>query len=190
MPIDTPSDPSLAEESASPLGNTDQMMIVVYEELRAIAARRLQQERSDHTLQPTSLVHEVYLRLSEDSSLQWSDRTHFLAIAAKCVRQVLISHARIKQAEKRGGGALQITLHEGLRVSNSSESAVDVLVLEELLNELGSLNERQMRVVELRYYGGMTVPEAAQILGVSARTVDCDWAFARAWLAERLFPVE
>ena len=178
------------EDSTQPVSeDTDQLMSVIYEELRSIAARLLDQERADHTLQPTALVHEVYLRLSESSSLQWTDRSHFLAIAARCARRVLVSHARKKLAVKRGSGTLHLTLHEGVIQDKSPMHVVDVLSLEEVLKELGDLDERQMRVVELRYYGGLTISEVAQVLDVSARTVDADWAVARAWLAERLLPV-
>ena len=168
-------------------GTTDQLMAIVYEELHAISSRLLRQEHSAYTLQPTALVHEVYLRLAENPNVIWSDRTHFLSIAARCVRQVLVGHARKRLTLKRGRDWGRLTLYEGALGNNDAMPPIDVLALEEALEELGKLDERQLRVVELRFYGGVTVSEAANIIGVSARTVDCDWAVARAWLAERLF---
>jgi len=174
-----------------PISETDKLMLVVYEELRSIAAHHLQKERSDHTLQPTALVHEVYLRLSESASLQWTDQSHFLAIAARCVRQILVNHARSKHALKRGGDALKLTLIEGaIPILDAQNHNIDVLELEEALKKLGVLDERQMRVVELRYFGGLTVQEVARVLEVSPRTVEGDWAVARAWLSQQLYPAE
>lgn len=167
-------------------GNPDaaeRLMPLVYDELRRLASSFMRRERSDHTLQPTALVHEAYMRLVDQRSVEWRDRSHFLAIAAQAMRRILVDHARRRGAEKRGGGN-RVTLQESMAVSEGQE--VDVLALEEALHELETLDERQVRVVELRFFGGLTVEETAEALGVSAPTVVRDWRHAKAWLRRRL----
>lgn len=154
-----------------------------YEALRGLAAAYLHTERRDHTLQPTALVHEAYLKLASGSS-DWRSQTHFQAIAANAMRQILVDHARARNTQKRGGDWLRVTLsHEAAATPGAD---VDLLALDEALNKLAELDERKARVVELRFFGGMTCAEAAEEVGVSPKTAEADWYFARAWLRERL----
>ena len=176
---------SLVRASAS--GDpTDRERLVeaIYEDLRRIASRQLGSERADHTLDPTALVHEAYLRLINQTTTEWNDRLHFYAIASRLIRRVLVDHARERHALKRGGQArpLSIEHHEPAARGND----VDLIVLDEALEDLARLSERQSQVVELRYFGGMTVPEVASALDISERTVDREWQAARAWLSHRL----
>lgn len=176
----------LRECGAGSPGAVDRLMPLVYDQLRALAAGALANERSGHTLQPTALAHEAYMRLVGEQQVAWQDRAHFLAIAARCVRQILINHANARGAAKRGGGARRITLANSSFCDVGGTAPVDALALEEMLDNLAALHERQARVVELRFYGGLSVREASQVLGVSERTVESDWRFARAWLLSRL----
>lgn len=161
-----------------------QLMATVYDELRALAHRRLQQERPGHTLQSTALAHEVYLKLVDRDDIDWRDRARFFAVAAQSIRRILIDHARGKKRLKRGGGYERIPLDATI-IANTTEE-VDVEALDEALNELAQLNERQAQIVEQRFFGGLTNREVAEVLGVSLRTVEGEWAMARAWLRERL----
>jgi RNA polymerase sigma-70 factor, ECF subfamily len=145
------------------------LMPLVHDELRRVAAAYLAQERVNHTLQPTALVHEAYLKLVNQSRVQWKDRAHFLAIAATVIRRILIDHARRRRAGKRGSGQ-RLTLQFDADVSTTSQE-LDLVDLEDTLNRLAQLNERQAKVVELRYFGGLDIDEAAEVLGVSPRTV-------------------
>lgn len=160
------------------------LLPLVYEELRAIAGELFQDQPPDHTLQPTALVHEVYVRLVNHQQTEWIDRAHFLAVAAKAMRNLLIDHARKRKAAKRGSGGERLTLDAVL--DSAAERSIDLLALDEALETLGRLHERQARVVELRFFGGLTVPGAAQVLEVSPATVDNDWRMARAWLTRWL----
>jgi len=159
----------------------------VYEELRGLARRYMSRERASHTLQPTALVHEAYLRLVDQSRVDWQGRTHFFAMGARMMRRVLIDHARGRRRAKRGGDWLEVSWAEELFASPqgllSSEQLID---LDRAIDALTALDERQARIVELRYFAGMTVEEVAQFLGVSKRTVESDWAAARDWLKQRL----
>jgi RNA polymerase sigma factor (TIGR02999 family) len=157
----------------------------LYGELRALAGDFLRRERSDHTLQPTALVHEAWIRLSAEAGSPWDNRARFFAIAAQAMRRILIDHARRKQADKRGGGAQRITLVTDITPPLDSAD-VDLLALDEALDRLAALDERQARVVELRFFAGLTVDEVAEALDVSARTVAGDWRLARAWLSREL----
>ena len=161
----------------------NELLQLVYDELRAMAGHFMQAERRDHTLQPTALVHEAYMRLIEQD-VDWKDRAHFLAIGAQAIRRVLIDHGRRQKAQKRGGDAQRVTLDESVAFAGSRE--VDVLALDEALDRLTELNPRQSRVVELRFFGGLTGPQVAEVLGVSRTTVADDWAVARAWLSREL----
>ena len=159
----------------------------VYDELRGLAHRYMGRERTNHTLQPTALVHEAYLRLVDQSRVEWQGRTHFFAMGAKMMRRVLIDHARGRGRAKRGGEWLQISWAEELFANPKGLlSSAQMIDLDRAIEELTALDERQARVVELRYFAGMTVEEVAQFLGVSKRTVESDWAAAREWLKERL----
>jgi RNA polymerase sigma factor (TIGR02999 family) len=162
----------------------DRLFELVYDELHALAERHMSHERRDHTLQATALVHEAYLRLVDEARVGWSSRAHFLAVASEVVRRVLVDHARRRGRAKRGGGRHRIRLTEDLTISTGSDT--DVLVLDEALNELGQLDDRQSKVVQLRYFGGLTIEQTAQVLGTSVDVVKTDWRAARAWLGRRL----
>jgi RNA polymerase sigma factor (TIGR02999 family) len=155
----------------------------LYPELRRLAAALMRRERQNHTLQPTALVGEAFLRLVDQSSIDWRDRTHFLGIAARVMRQVLVDHARRHGAVKRGAGVQLITLDENV---SGSAGPVELLLVNDALDRFALLDERGARVVEMRVFGGLTMDEIAGALGVSKRTVDSDWAMARMWLAREL----
>jgi RNA polymerase sigma factor (TIGR02999 family) len=178
-----PSRPVGAEPDGGRDGGIDELIPLVYDELRALAAKRLARERADHTLRPTALVHEAYARLAE-GKMQFVDRAHFFALAARTMRRVLVDHARGKQREKRGGGAARVTLTEG--VASSDPMSFDVLALDEALTVLAEVDKRKADVVELHYFGGLTYTDIAASVGISEATVDRDLRLARAWLAERL----
>jgi RNA polymerase sigma factor (TIGR02999 family) len=159
-------------------------MPLVYDRLRQLARRHLARERAGHTLQPTALVHEAYLRLAGHHRIQWQDRGHFLALAATTMRRVLVSHARGRLAEKRGGGGAALSLDDV--PAPAVERAEELVALDDALEALAAFDPRQARVVELRYFGGLTVEETAAALGVSPATVKLDWSLARAWLRREL----
>ncbi len=169
---------------ASVEGLASKLFPLVYDQLKAVAESYFRRQPADHTLQPTAVVHEAYLRLVDQPHAKWNSRAHFLAVAAKAMRHILIDHARRRQAARRGGDCEQRTLMESL--TPAPESAVDLLVLDEALTRLGQLSERMARVVELRYFGGLTVEEVARVIGVSKRTIEGDWETARVWLAREL----
>lgn len=154
---------------------------VVHEKLKAIAARYMKQERRDHTLQATALLNEAYVRLFDHTKLGWEGKAHFVAIAAETMRRILVDHARRHAAAKRGGGWDRVPLDEELAESGG-ETKVDLIAIDEALEELKKLNSRQARVIELRFFGGLSIKETAYTLGVSERTVNNDWDFARLWL--------
>lgn len=160
------------------------LLPMIYDELRVIASGYLRQERMNHTLQPTALVHEAYARLADQSSMPWSDAAHFRAIAARVMRQVLVDHARKHDALKRGGRFVRVTLAD--QATPISELDLDVLELDDAMQALHHLHERRARVVELIFFGGMTHAEAARVLSISPKTVENDWYVARAWLGQRL----
>lgn len=174
----------LREWGAGDPGAPDLLMPLVYDRLRQLARRHLARERAGHTLQPTALVHETYLRLAGHHRIHWQDRGHFLALAATTMRRVLVSHARARLAEKRGGGGSAASL-EDVR-EPAAERAEELVALDDALGALAGLDDRQARVVELRYFGGLTVEETAAVLGVSPATVKLDWSLARAWLRREL----
>jgi RNA polymerase sigma factor (TIGR02999 family) len=162
----------------------DDVLPRVYEELRRIAARHLRAERSGHTLQPTALVNEAYMRLVDQTRVDWQGRTHFYAVAAGAMRRILIDHARGRRRLKRGGAAQRVTFSEDLPVPAAFDA--DVLDVHEALERLAAIDERQARIVELRYFGGLGVDEVAEVLGVSKRTVEAEWTHAKAWLRRAL----
>ncbi len=164
----------------------DELLPLVYNELRRLAQARLRQEPHGHTLQATALVHEAYVRLVDFDRLTLSDRAHFFAVAARVLRQVLVDHARRKRSDKRGGGATRITLGGVSAAAPSKALDVDVIDLDSALEELAALDERLARVVELKFFVGMTLDETAEALQVSHATVERDWAVAKAWLFRRL----
>jgi RNA polymerase sigma factor (TIGR02999 family) len=164
------------------------LLPLLYEELRNLARYHLQRQRSNHTLQSTALVHEVYLRLAGQRSLKIENRSHFLAIAAQVMRWVLVDYERHRAAAKRGGNATRLTLSDG--VAKPQRSDVDLLVLDEALNRLAKLDSQQSRIVELRYFGGLSIEDTSEFLGISAATVKRSWASARAWLLREMSPGE
>ena len=164
-------------------GAEDALVSLVYAELHALASAHMRRERDDHTLQPTALVHEAYMRLMGGSEVPWQGRAHFFGLMSRVMRRILVEHARRKGAVKREGGA-RVTLDEGLAAAPAD--SFDVLALDEALGKLAALAERPARVVELRFFGGLDVDETAEVLGVSPATVKRDWAFARAFLQREI----
>lgn len=162
----------------------DALLAALYDDLHRLAQKHLRSERPDHTLQPTALVHEAYLRLVDQRSTTWTDRLHFFAVASRVIRRILVDHARADLALKRGGGRTRIPLDDV--DLGGGERELDMLALDEALEELTALDAQQAQVVELRFFGGLTVPEVATVLSTSPRTVDRDWQCARAWLYCRL----
>jgi RNA polymerase sigma factor (TIGR02999 family) len=162
----------------------DRLVPLVYAELRRRARAQLARERGAHTLQPTALVHEAFLRLVDQRGARWQNRAQFYAVAAQVMRRILVDHARARAAAKRGGDAVRVAL-EAVEESGASPE-VDILALHQTLERLAAQDERQARVVELRYFGGLSVEETAEVLGVAEITVKRDWAMARAWLYREL----
>jgi RNA polymerase sigma-70 factor, ECF subfamily len=167
----------------------ERLIPMVYRELRAIAARQLQGERDGHTLQPTALVHEAFLKLQGLNGIRWQDRTHFFAFSSRVMRRILVDHARGRLAAKRGAEALHVGLTEGWESAvEPSLSPAELIDLDRALDRLAEEDPRLARLVELRFFGGLSVEEAAEALECSPRTVKRDWAFARSWLLNRLEP--
>ena len=162
----------------------DRIVPVVYREMKRLAASYLKAERSGHTLQPTALAHEAYLRLLGGNTPHWQNRAHFMAVAARAMREILVDHARRRKAQKRGGGQAVTVLSESLQVSGSRPIAFDDL--DQALVDLARLSERQAQVVELRYFGGLTIEETGEVLEISPATVKREWTLARAWLFREL----
>ncbi|TWT42146.1 RNA polymerase sigma factor [Phycisphaerae bacterium RAS1] len=175
----------LAELRSGDFAARDRLVEIVYSHLRALAGSFLRRQPRAHTLQPTALVHEAFVRLVGHEDAKFNDRAHFFAACAAVMRNILADHARRRRAAKRGGGQRRpMTLLD--TVAADGESPVDVIALDEALAQLAALNARHARVVECRVFSGMTVPEIAEALGVAERTVNTDWATARAWLGVRL----
>jgi RNA polymerase sigma factor (TIGR02999 family) len=162
----------------------DRLIPLVYDELRQRAAHHLRNERTGHTLQPTALVHEAYLRLIEQRDVDWQSRAQFFALASQMMRRILVDHARARRAAKRPQRALQMTLVE--ESAAAAPRDLDLLALDESLSELSALDARQARIVELRFFGGLTQEEVADVLGLSLTTVNREWRLAKAWLYQRL----
>jgi RNA polymerase sigma factor (TIGR02999 family) len=162
----------------------DQLLPVVYQELRRMAGNYLRQENPGHTLQPTALVHEAWLRLIDQARVDWRNRAQFFGVAAQMMRRILVDHAKAKHREKRGGDAVKLSLDDVINLSR--ERAAELLALDDALDELARVDERKSRVIELRYFGGFSVEETAQILGVSPETVMRDWKLAKAWLYQQI----
>jgi len=175
---------SLAGLSAGDRNAVNRLLPLVYDELHDLAARSLRRERADHTLQPTALVHEAYLRLVQQQGFAWQNRTHFFAIAAQAIRRILVDHARRQRAAKRRKPNDRVPLewvHD-----QSIASDVNLLALDQALSELARDHARKAQVVEMRFFGGLTVADVASALDVDTRTVERDWQFARAWLFRKL----
>lgn len=175
---------SLQASPSEPVEVTERLTELLYPELKRIARGLMRRERAGHTLQPTAVLHEAFVRLVGQEPDDWRDRAHFLGFATRLMRQVLVDHARRHRAAKRGAGGMRVTLDEGLAASG--EPPLDVLDLDRALTRYAELDPRGAEVATLRVFGGLTVQEAAAHLGVSSRTVDGDWAMARLWLAREL----
>jgi RNA polymerase sigma factor (TIGR02999 family) len=174
----------LADLRGGDTSAAERLLPLVYTELRAMAGGLFRGQRSDHTLQPTALVHEAYVRLVNRTAPQWEDRRHFCAVAATAMRQILADHARRKRAEKRGGGRARVTLDAA--VTPPAESTMDLVALDDALTRLADVDNRKHRVVELRFFGGLTVEDVAAVLEVSKTTIESEWRAARAWLKAEL----
>ena len=174
----------LAKWKAGDEAALQQLLPIVHEELRRLARRQMARERPGHTLQPTALVNEAYLRLVNLKQMQWQDRAHFFAMGARLMRRILVDFARARGYQKRGGGAKQVSFTEALDVAEGQPT--DVVALNDALEELAAVDERTSRVVELRFFGGLSVEETAEVLNVSRETVKRDWKFAKMWLLRHL----
>jgi RNA polymerase sigma-70 factor, ECF subfamily len=170
----------LAELTKGNEGAASRLIPLVYAELRRLAASYMRRERSDHTLQPTALVHEAYLKLVQQRSVDWQSRAHFFGIAAQVMRRILVDHARGHLREKRGGGQRPVAMDEALVFA--PEQSDELLKLDQALERLTKLDPRQGKIVELRFFGGLTVEQTADLLGISPKTVKRDWSMAKAWL--------
>ncbi|MGA2860118.1 MAG: sigma-70 family RNA polymerase sigma factor [Candidatus Sulfotelmatobacter sp.] len=164
------------------------LMPLVYDELRKLAASHLRRERNDHTLQPTALVHEVYLRLAEQKNVQWQDKSHFFGVTANLMRRILVDHARAHLADKRGSGLPKVSLNEAIAMSR--ERPAELLALDESLTQLAATDPQQSRIVELRVFAGLTIEQTAEVLGISPATVKRDWNLAKAWLLREIEKAE
>lgn len=176
----------LARARESDAGASNELFELLYAELRALAGAAMQREGSGHTLQPTALVHEAWIRLFDPNKLDVRDRAHFFALAARAMRQILIDHARRRLADRRGSGRARVDVADDLKSPTETFDGVDLLALDEKLTQLAAQSESSARVVELLFFAGLTGEQAAEVLGVSPRTVDREWRFARAWLVREL----
>jgi RNA polymerase sigma factor (TIGR02999 family) len=175
----------LKDWSSGKRESADVLLSLVYDELRRIARQYLRRERSDHTLQPTALVHEAYMKLIDISDVSWQDRAHFFAVASNVMRRILVDHARARAADKRGGGEAQrIALEDAVKLSD--ETDIDLLALDEAMRQLAEFDRAQSKIVELRFFGGLTIEETAHVLGTSPATVKREWTMAKAWLFRRM----
>ncbi|MGB7924211.1 MAG: sigma-70 family RNA polymerase sigma factor [Pyrinomonadaceae bacterium] len=162
----------------------DALLPLIYDELRSLASNYLRRERPDHTLQPTALVHEAYLRMVDQTQVNWQNRAHFFGVAAQMMRRILVDHARSHRAEKRGADFQKLSLDEN--IDKAVERSAELIALDEALRELAEVDEHKSRIVELRYFGGLSVEETAEVLGVSPVTVKRHWRMAKAWLFGRM----
>ncbi len=177
----------LSPASASISGEKDalsHLVPLVYEELHRLAQNYLRRERPDHTLQATALINEAYLRLNGNTRIEWQNRSHFVGVAAEIMRRILVDHARTRNAEKRGGDLQRVSISVAER--SSEDGQWDLELLDDALSRLTKMDERKGRLVELRFFGGLSNPEIAEIIGVSVKTVERDWMMARAWLKSEL----
>ena len=162
----------------------DELLPLVYGELRKLAAAYMSRERSGHTLQPTALVHETYLKLINQRQVDWKNRAHFFGLAAEIMRRILVNHARDRRAEKRGGDANRVSL--SVAADSFEKQDLDILALNEALEKLAEFDSRKARIVELKFFGGLTTKEIAEVLQISDATVEREWSFARAWLYDAI----
>jgi RNA polymerase sigma factor (TIGR02999 family) len=175
----------LREWSAGNRSAFDELMPLVYRELHRQAARYLRDERRGHTLQTTALIHDAYVRLVDQSGIQWQSRTQFFAVAAQVMRHILVDHARARRRDKRGGDAVKVPLEEAV-ILTVEEQHIDLIALNDALDRLANIDEQQVRLVELRYFSGLSLEEAAEALKISRATAARDWNVARAWLYREL----
>lgn len=171
---------STPDDSASEEAAAKQLLPQIYDQLRELAGSFLNREQQGHTLQPTALVHEAYMRVAEQTGVRWQNPTHFYAVSAQAMRRVLVDHARRKKAGKRGAGAEKVTLDESVTPVQGRE--LDVLALDDAMAQLAELSERQAKVVEMRFFAGLSIEEVAAVMNVSISTIASDWRMARAWL--------
>jgi RNA polymerase sigma factor (TIGR02999 family) len=188
--MDSKKKPSEVTELLRHLGEggqlaTDRLFAAVYKELRSLAGQFFRQERPDQTLQATALVHETYLKLVDQRCVDWQGRAHFLGVAAQAMRRILLDHARRRGAAKRGGGWKRITLNDRL-IPGGLESDEELMALDDALRELSEVDPRQAQMIELRFFGGLSVEEVAQVLEMSKRSVEREWTMVRAWLRREL----
>lgn len=162
----------------------EELLPLVYSELRRIAASYMRRERANHTLQATALVHEAFLQLVDQTRVDWKNRAHFFGVAAQLMRRILVEHARSHGAQKRGGSAAKLSLEEAINYFPQQEATL--VALDDALKELEKLDERQSRIVELRFFGGLTTEETSEVLGISTATIEREWRAARAWLYAQL----
>lgn len=174
----------LADVAAGDRSAAEALLPIVYDELKRRAGMLMQRERAGHTLQPTALVHDAFLQLVQQDRVDWQGRAHFFAVASRIMRRLLVDHARARLRDKRGGGAERISLDEGLGLT--IERDADVIALHDALEELAATDPRQAEIVELRFFGGLSVEEVAAVLGVSKRTVEGEWTMSKAWLRRAL----
>ena len=174
----------LSDWNAGNRESADTLLSLVYRELRKIAEQHMRKERVEHTLQPTALVHEAYMRLIDISDIDWQSRAHFFAVSANVMRNILVDYARARVTEKRGGRLKRISLDDAQGLSDEAE--IDVLAVDEALKELGKFDQRQSKIVELRFFGGLTIEETAHVLDISPATVKREWVMARTWLFREL----
>lgn len=174
----------LSEWQNGDQGALNRLMPLVYQELRRIAARYLHSERPGHTLQTTEVVHEAYLRLVGETRMRWQGRTHFYAVSATLIRNILVDHARAQKAAKRGSGAVKLSLDEAFAVA--VDNGAEVLAVDETLQALSKLDPQQARIVELRFFAGLTIEETAEALHISESTVKRDWILAKTWIYKNL----
>ncbi len=166
----------------------DRLLPLVYRELRRVAGSYLRRERSDHTLQSTALVHEAYLRLAGPEAPEWRNRAHFFGVAANLMRQILVEHARARHAEKRGGHAVKISLEDSPDLPITID--LDVLALDDAMQRLALMDPQQAQIVELRFFGGLSIEDSAEVLGISPATIKRHWSSARAWLYREMTETE
>ncbi len=162
----------------------DELIPLIYKELRRLAGNYIRRERDNHTLQPTALINEVFVRLIDQHDIKWQSRAHFFGISARLMRRILVDHARVHQAAKRGGGHYSLSLNEADRIA--SQPSVNLLTLHLTLQQLEVLDPQQSQIVELRFFGGLTIEETAEVLSVSHATIEREWKMARAWLRHEL----
>ena len=174
----------LAEAAPGRPPDAERLIPLVYDDLRELASNYLRRENPGHTLQSTALVNEAFMKLVDQTRVNWQGKTHFFAVSAEIMRRILVDHARSKQRQKRGGDRQRIALHDDLKVSAQRDE--DLLAVDEAILKLAERDPRQAKIVELRFFGGLTVAEVAEVLGVSKRTVEAEWTMIRAWLRREL----